>query len=231
MEQVFEFGDARSKGFCVHCGGPDETDDHAPSKIFLDTPYPENLPVAPACDECNQGFSPDEEYLAALIECVLAGHANPDLIERTRIARKLRDQPGLRARLKQARRVEAEGVVWDTEPERVRRVVLKLARAHVAFELNEPQLAEPLHLTCRPLGDMDETERRRFEIEGTEAPAIFPEVGSRAMRRLLVMDGVLQSQGWLEVQPGRYRYLVGHEGGTWVKLVIRDYLAAEVRWP
>jgi len=33
-------------------------------------------PVVPACVKCNQGFAPDEEYVAALIECVLAGSAD-----------------------------------------------------------------------------------------------------------------------------------------------------------
>ena len=82
MRQVPDYADERRKGFCVHCGGPYETDDHMPSKVFLDRPYPENLPVCPACATCNEGFSKDEEYLACLLECVLAGDTDPQKIGR-----------------------------------------------------------------------------------------------------------------------------------------------------
>jgi len=44
MKQLQCYGDSRNKGFCVHCGGPDETRDHVPAKVLLDEPYPENLP-------------------------------------------------------------------------------------------------------------------------------------------------------------------------------------------
>ena len=58
------FGDSRNRGFCVHCGGPYEADDHVPSKVLLDEPYPDNLMVCPACLLCNNTLSIDEEYLA-----------------------------------------------------------------------------------------------------------------------------------------------------------------------
>jgi 5-methylcytosine-specific restriction endonuclease McrA len=47
MQNLKCHADRRNKGFCVHCGGPDETDDHVPSKVLLDEPYPENLMVCP----------------------------------------------------------------------------------------------------------------------------------------------------------------------------------------
>ena len=79
MQQLPNDGDQRNQGFCVHCGGPEETRDHTPSKAFLDRPLPENLPVAPACFACNNGFAADEEYVACLLECgrvpaEVAGH-------------------------------------------------------------------------------------------------------------------------------------------------------------
>ena len=68
---VENFGDVRQTQFCVHCGGPTETKDHAPSKVFLDHPYPLTKPTLPSCGECNNGFSDDEEYLSAFVECVV----------------------------------------------------------------------------------------------------------------------------------------------------------------
>ena len=53
--------DKRLTGMCAYCGGECESDDHVPSKAFLDDPLPKNLPVIDACLACNQGFSLDEE--------------------------------------------------------------------------------------------------------------------------------------------------------------------------
>ncbi|MDQ0465225.1 hypothetical protein QO010_003012 [Caulobacter ginsengisoli] len=226
MRQVTDFSDERNKGWCVHCGGPYETDDHMPSKVFLDRPFPENLPVTPACASCNEGFSRDEEYLACLLECILAGSAHPDDVERSAIARKLRDQPGLRKRLEAARRSEGDGVLWDVEVERVNNVVVKLARGHVAFESGEPRLDEPAGRGFQPLLAMSPAVRRDFE-HVPDLPQIWPEVGSRAMSRLFVTGVDVFDEGWQEVQSRRYRYRVD---GAHVRMVIRDYLAAEVWW-
>jgi hypothetical protein len=81
MEQIPNFGDTRSQGFCVHCGGPDESKDHIPSKVLLDEPFPENMHVCACCFRCNNDLSADEEYLACFLECVLAGDADPAVIE------------------------------------------------------------------------------------------------------------------------------------------------------
>ena len=62
MRHFASYGDDRNKGFSVHCGGPDETKDHVPSKVLLDEPPPTNVFVSPAC--FNDALAPDEEYLA-----------------------------------------------------------------------------------------------------------------------------------------------------------------------
>ena len=64
MQNFKCYADSRNKGFCVHCGGPYETDDHVPSKVLLDEPYPDNLIVCPSCLKCNNELSDDETYLA-----------------------------------------------------------------------------------------------------------------------------------------------------------------------
>ena len=41
----------------------------------------------------------------------------------------------------------------------------------------------------------------------------------------------LLASDWVEVQEGRYRYLaVDDAGGSWIKMVIGEYLACEVIW-
>jgi hypothetical protein len=98
MEQLRNFGDQRNQEWCVYCGGGGETRDHVPSRIFLDEPYPENLPIVAACRRCNAGFSLDEEYLACLLECVLAGTTEPERTSRTKIRRILTADAWLKER-------------------------------------------------------------------------------------------------------------------------------------
>ena len=57
MQNFKCYADSRNKGFCVHCGGPYETDDHVPSKVLLDEPSPENLLACPSCMKCNNDLS------------------------------------------------------------------------------------------------------------------------------------------------------------------------------
>ena len=77
MDQINEFVDERQNSWCIQCGAwieeVDTNRDHVPSKVFLRKPYPENLPVVVTCVACNNGFSPDEEYLHLLLHCVLTG--------------------------------------------------------------------------------------------------------------------------------------------------------------
>ena len=77
---------------------------------------------------------------------------------------------------------------------------------------------------------MNDIQREQFE--GEPYPGItrgWPEVGSRAMQRLLIIDEGY-SEGWLTVQPGRYRYMTVSEGEVIIRGVISEYLAYEVIW-
>jgi hypothetical protein len=144
MNQIQNYGDERNQGWCVYCGGSKETRDHVPSRILLDEPYPANLPVVAACRRCNVSFSLDEEYVACLLECVVTGAAEPQQIPRTKISRILTSKPELATRIEGAKKVLGGRTVFRPEADRVRKVLLKLARGHAAFELNEPQLDEPV---------------------------------------------------------------------------------------
>ena len=111
----------------------------------------------------------------------------------------------------------------------MRNVILKLARGHAHFELNEPMLDEPDYLSFTPIHLMSRDDRRRFEDSPMEGPfAVWPEVGSRAMQRLI--SGEDLSDGWVVIQEGRYRYQAVAGGFVSVKIVLREYLAAEAIW-
>jgi hypothetical protein len=230
MQHFSCYGDQRSKDRCVHCGGPNETDDHVPSKVLLDEPYPDNLIVCPSCAQCNNGLSSDEEYLACLLECAIAGHVDPARVSRARIARTLERNAGLTRQLQSAR-TEVDGrCLWKVENDRVTAVLLKLARGHAAYEQNLPQTETPTRLVFCPLETMSGPERDSFEGRDDNVVAVWPEVGTRAMQRLLVAGGDVFSEGWLVVQEGNYRFRVDTDDGVRVRMVLREYLASDVAW-
>lgn len=233
MRQLHDDGaDDRNKGSCVHCGAADETRDHSPSRVFLDEPFPENLPHSPACRRCNNVISKDEEYLACLLECVLAGEVVPSMFLREKIANCLRRSPALAESIRHAR-TECDGRIhWKFDEDRIRAVIIKLARGHIAYELSEPRIDEPSSLWFGPLCEMSEEERDAFEHgEDDSFLALWPELGSRAMQRVLVtgVGGAIKDE-WLHAQAGRYRYQVSWVCQARVKIVIREYLACEVTW-
>ena len=186
MKQIPYCGDQRMLERCVFCAGPVETRDHIPSRILLDEPFPENLPVVPACKSCNQSFSADEEYVACLIECVLSGSCHPTSVAREKISRALESREALRTRIESQQREVGGETAFYMECDRVRNVILKLARGHAAFDLGNPQFDEPEHLSIFPMISLTNEQRSAFE---TPPPSsLIPEVGSRAMQRLFMND-------------------------------------------
>ncbi len=71
------------------------------------------------------------------------------------------------------------------------------------------------------------TDDERDEFESSPNTGLWPEVGSRAMHRVLI--GAEGELPWIEVQPQRYRYMVT-SGPFMVRIVIAEYLTAEVTW-
>lgn len=235
MEKLQNYGDNRQVGFCVHCGGSTETKDHAPSKIFLDLPYPSDLPTLPCCTRCNQGFAADEEYLGVFIDCVVSGSTEPAKLQRDKTQKALANSDSLRARIERSKK-EANTlgggklIEWQAEEARVQNVIIKLARCHAAYELNEPQLDKPAHVMIMPLTLMSREQREQFEDHPFSGGlAVWPEVGSRAMQRVLIADEAY-NEGWLTVQEGRYRYMAVGAGDVVVRGVLSEYLGFEVIW-
>ena len=192
--------------------------------MLLDQPYPENLPVVPACRDCNESFSLDEEYLACLIDCVLAGSASAAAVKREKIQRLLTEKPALAQRVANVREILEGQTYFRIEGERVRNVVLKLARGHAHYELSDPKLEEPTTVDFAPLVNFSARDREGFEY--VNPPHLFPEVGSRALQRV-VASGMTE---WIVVQPDRYRYLAIPGDKVEVRMVLSEYLACRVVW-
>jgi hypothetical protein len=242
VDQIQDLADDRLLQGCIHCGlGVEETRDHVPSRVLLEPPFPTNLPVVPACYACNNGLSRDEEYLACLIECAIAGSTDPDEIRRPSVANTLRRRPALRSRLEAAKSVIDGTVTFLAEEARVHNVLLKLARGHAAFELSRSVHREPTSLMWWPIAMMSEEQRAAFDA--SHVIQLFGEIGSRGMQRLLVTQATLRSptgelsdlnvivNDWVDVQEGRYRYVaIDDAGGVRIKIVLAEFLACEVSW-
>src|SRR5262249_27689448 len=151
--------DDRLVNGCLYCGGTEESRDHVPSRVFLDSPLPENLPIVWACSPCNNSFSLDEAYVACLIESVIAGSTDPARIRRPGIASILQRKPALRARIEAAKSFIDGQIQFNIESNRIRNVVLKLARGHAAFELSQVRRDEPESLWWFPLPLMTDAQR------------------------------------------------------------------------
>lgn len=231
MKQLPNLWDERQTAGCAYCGRATQTRDHVPSKVLLDKPYPENLPVVPACRDCNESFSLDEEYVACLIECVVSGNTSPTYIERSNIRTILSNKPALAARLKLAYEASPGYNSLLQEERRLQQLLLKLARGHVLYELNEPHYEAPAFLGYAPLVAL--SDEARIQFEEVEALDVLPEVGSRGMMRDLLIPydlGDCYIPQWLVVQPDRYRYLTFVKQGVVVRIVLSEYLACEVVW-
>jgi hypothetical protein len=182
MRQIPRYGDQRTLSYCAFCGGETGTRDHCPSKVFLDEPYPKNLPVVPACRACNSSFSADEEYVACLVSCVLAGSTDPELLPRPKTSRILKNKPALRAMLEHDK-YRADGkTMFMPKQARVSSVVVKLAQGHALYEIHESCAREPDEFSCVPLELLGPDQRLHFE--NPETSSVWPEVRSRALQRL-----------------------------------------------
>lgn len=242
MDQLQNLADNRLINGCIYCDGAADTRDHIPSRTLLDKPLPENLPVIGCCNPCNQGFSKDEEYVACFIEAVLAGSTEPEKIARASIARTLKRSPALRTRIESAKVQRDDRTEFRAEQDRIVNVMLKLARGHAAFELNQPCRERPDHFWCGPLEAMSSDVRDSFNAPHFQH--MLGEIGSRGIQRLLVIQAApgsskagekpqpgLLLNDWVEVQEGNYRYLaIDDVGGVVIRIVIREYLACEVAW-
>ena len=236
MKPLEDFSDERLKQHCIHCGvfleACDANEDHVPSKCLLDRPLPENPPKVTVCAECNSSFARDEEYLSVFLAAVLTGDAMPDADRFPKPAAAVRRNSKLHARIAWARQEQLTlfgepDVLWTADIQRVERVIVKNARGHLLHELGEAPTAPPKSVASLPVTRLSPDQRTEFEY--VDHGPHWPEVNSRLLQRVLGIEPL--QNGWVEVQPGVYRYAVMHNGDeVTVRTLIRDYLATEVIW-
>ena len=213
---------------CSYCGNLSDTRDHVPSKVLLTKPYPENMHVVGCCFECNQSFSNDEVYFVCLMECIVNGTTEIDKLQRVNIQRILRQKPHLHKIIQQSYITEGQSSYFKPDWRAIENIVLKFARGHAAYEGSAPQLDPPTHIAYKPLYQLNDKERHHFFSE--PEVTVYPEVGSRLFEEV-VLDNNTPFSLWITVEDRIYSYLISSSvSGFSVRIVIYDYLVAEVSW-
>ena len=224
MQRFETCPDERLGGVCFNCGSRPTTRDHAPPKVFLDKPYPKNIIRVESCGGCNAVTSSDEQYVACLIEVTLRGSTDPDDLRRTNIAKTLRRAPALRSRLAQAR-YDIDGITgFLPEPERVSRVLEKMARGLWYFD--HAEAPSDAHTVCRwwPAPMSLAQEAGFFQTSWLQG---WPEIGSHAfMRTLQSTERSKYGDGWVDIQEGRFSYSTDDSR---VRMILSDYLFVDVQ--
>lgn len=226
------YNDRRLKDVCAYCGDFADTEDHVPSRCFLDAPLPNEPPVVPCCEECNKAFSLDEEYVSCVIDCMKEGTTDVSSIKRIKTRKTLKHSIPLAEEIKSQCRDFGGVLLWDYDKERFLRVMRKLAFGHLAYYNETLAFDSDFHVSMKVLSQMSESEREAFEQPYLND--FLPEVGSRALQSpsfLVMEDGMNKClkypSHWEVVQKGQYRYCTTSEGNK-VKFVIAEYLAVEV---
>ena len=227
--------------YCIYCGSIADTREHVPSKVFLDKSITtDNLPTLPACYKCNNGFSSDELYTNAYIECVKSfiGDNNYTALELN---------PTDRKEVIEAKNAVKQACENGTFPidGRIERILCKLAIGHIAYELFELINSDSFSVENVSIGYVFKCSVNKGIWDSLETIEliendVFPEVGSRAFRNMCVLnisngnaDNSLTNHhlfmDWTYIQDGVYRYIALYdEDSIVVKMIIRDYLYAEV---
>lgn len=236
MQQLKNFADPRLIQGCIYCGAPNpDTREHVPSKVLLEKPFPENLPVIGACRSCNNSYSIDEEYAACIIACMSVGSTKPDEIKNSRVRDILSKKTYLRFMIEQSKVISSgthSGVSFNVDQERFNKFINKLAIGHAAYELSLILHETPRRLEWKLISSMSEDEITSFDAP--QLIDILGEIGSRDSQRAIVVEALLQSPStgemkkipfilndWIDVQDGVYRYHVAQNNDSvTVKIVL-----------
>lgn len=223
----------RFNSICIYCRtNVANSREHLPSRIFLDTPYPVEYSIVPACKKCNGSFSADEVYVSSFIDKLRRVLSNNKFTLREKTISAINHDKELAKILKEQIRIENGKILVDYVPEPFVIILTKLAKGHLCQEQDkvfESDYLVECNFKFRP--DLSEDEINLFEeLPSTDKSS---ECGSDFTQGLLIVETLgLPSQilvPWKEVQVGSYRYLTYFEHDNYVvRIVICETLFAEV---
>ena len=220
MLQRPEYGEGHPERICCYCGDFADTVDHIPSKVFLDKPYPENLPVVPCCKKCNEQFSLDEEYVAVLFECVRLQTFAPKQFKREKIRKIVNHNPAILQTVKETVHPLLDGhFSIDSENVRLKKVLTKLIAGHLRFEgLDQWFFHDALDICFYQDVHVNQNFYNRFH--SPIFSGMLPEIGSRAL--IALVENGFAGSPWFTVLSGRYEYRVAPDNSE-VRIILQDF--------
>ena len=173
-------------------------------------------------------FSLDESFVACTVEYLRSlSCVNGEM--RSKIINYLNNNPSLLQRLESAiSHKDNDQFEVVLEDERIRRVLLKLAVGHIAYECNEVMTDEPEYLNYKILPELPGESVSEFDKN--YIVDILPELGSPLFQKIVELSDGSIYYPWFMVQDGQYRYMIICNEGILIRIVIGEYLFAEIKW-
>jgi hypothetical protein len=147
-------------------------------------------------------------------------------VRREKIHQILYRKPQLASKIFNARMGAKSDVEYKVESNRLINVIVKLAKGHALYELNDPQVEAPTKISI--ISSFFQNSSNILHEEN-QKQIILPEIGSRAIQRAAI-EGEGVSFPWVIVQPGRYRYATTIGDGISIRIIISEYFSCEVVW-
>ena len=234
--------------YCIYCGAMSDTREHCPSKVFLSKPYPNDLPVLPACFKCNNSFSADEMYTEIYIDALKFVSGNSDAMS-DKTKEHINNNTAFIDAQTDLANFHKTGVMYKRE--KIYRILTKLSICHMVYDLSEGYSVDgcsiiPTQIEYKTGIEMSKLEKEEFDNIIFMSDKIFPIIGSRVFDRIYVLNPIItkvigeETKGipfvfmdWYDVQDENYSYVAWFENDDTfhVKIVIHNFLYAEVVFP
>jgi len=214
----------RDCSICVFCDKEAGTDEHIPAKgAFLTKPYPDNLHTVRVCNDCNNKSSNDEErvgFILRYLKLIEEGRTG-ELDNYFLTERRMKNED----LLFEALDIDINGNPFiNIDKELFIRVLEKYSKGHIFYELGIRLLDVPSRMSFAFKSQIDS--KRLAEFNKTFISAVYPEVGSRLLQRIIEENG----NNWQTVQEGYYRYYVTYTPKISIRIVINEILFCEISW-
>ena len=201
----------RFDSICIYCrANVANSREHLPSRVFLDTPYPEQYSIVPACEKCNGGFSADEVYVSSFIDKLRSTLSNNEFLLRENTIATINHDKELAKILNEQIRTENGRILVNYVPESFSKILIKLAKGHLCQEQDRFIKSDCL-VECNFKFKPDLSEDEIYHFEELPLADKASECGSDFTHGLLIVEDIgFPSQifvPWNQVQDGNYRYL------------------------
>lgn len=233
--------------FCIYCGSKASSREHSPSKVFLNLPYPDNLPTLPACRKCNNSYSDDELYSEVFLDSLKCFSGYEDNISEENQSRIYKNMAFYDAQKFYYNYVQDISV---SVPEQLVGILKKLSFCHVVYELCEgynygdQNTIEIIEFVCRFRFQMKNEQIEEFKMPINIDESVIPELGSRIYENIRIIEPLLKPIGggadlkmnlvllfWTVIQENNYEYIVWIDKDFInVKIAIHDFTFVYVKY-